>query len=186
MGRLILASASPRRRQLLEGLGLSFEVRPAGCDESVDTRDPQAMVLELCRRKAQACALQDGDVVIAADTVVAAGGGILGKPRDPEQARRMLRTLSGRRHSVFTGVAVRTPQRFVTRCERTEVFFRTLSERDIEDYIASGEPFDKAGGYGIQGRGGVFVQRIEGDFYNVMGLPLCTLCEMLEEIGAGV
>ncbi|HIU43361.1 MAG TPA: septum formation inhibitor Maf [Candidatus Ventrousia excrementavium] len=181
---VILASASPRRSQLLRGLGISFDVRPANCDEQCAERDPGRLVCELARRKALAVTADAQDTVIAADTVVCLDGDILGKPHDEGEARAMLRRLSGNRHTVFTGVAVRRADRLLVRAEQTDVYFRSLPDAYIERYVQSGEPLDKAGAYGIQGVGGAFVHRIEGDFYNVMGLPLCTLCKMLEEIGA--
>ena len=181
---VILASASPRRSQLLRGLGIPFTVRPAGCDERCDERDPERLVCSLARRKALAVPAALGDTVIDADTVVCLECDILGKPRDESEARAMLRRLSGSRHTVFTGVAVRRAGRILVRAEQTDVYFRPLPDAYIERYVRSGEPLDKAGAYGIQGAGGAFVRRIEGDFYNVMGLPLCALCEMLEEIGA--
>lgn len=186
MRPVILASSSPRRSQLLRELGIPFCVRPARCDERSGERDPEKLVRELSRRKALSARAGEDEIVIAADTVVCLDGEILGKPRDNEQAAAMLRRLSGRGHAVFTGVTVRRGGRLLTRAERTAVFFRTLPERYIEAYVSSGEPLDKAGAYGIQGAGGAFVRRIEGDFYNVMGLPVCALCEMLEEIGTQV
>lgn len=184
MRPVILASASPRRSQLLRELGIPFCVRPAGCDEKSDERDPARLVCELARRKVMAVDAGPQDTVIAADTVVCLDGEILGKPRDSSEANAMLHRLSGRGHTVFTGVAVRRAGRILVRAEQTDVYFRALPDEYIERYVASGEPLDKAGAYGIQGAGGAFVRRIEGDFYNVMGLPLCTLCQMLEEIGA--
>lgn len=184
MGPVILASASPRRSQLLRGLGISFCVRPADCDEHSAEHDPERLVCELARRKAMAVDAGPQDTVIAADTVVCLSGEILGKPHDSAEASNMLHRLSGRMHTVFTGVAVRRSGQILVRAEKTDVYFRTLPDEYIERYVESGEPLDKAGAYGIQGVGGAFVRRIEGDFYNVMGLPLCTLCQMLEEIGA--
>ncbi len=184
MRPVVLASSSPRRSQLLRGLGIPFCVRPACCDEHSGERDPEKLVCELSRRKALCAQAGEDEIVVAADTVVCLDGEVLGKPRDEAQAGAMLRRLSGREHAVFTGLTVRRGGRILTRAERTAVFFRTLPESYIEAYVSSGEPLDKAGAYGIQGAGGAFVRRIEGDFYNVMGLPLCALCEMLEEIGA--
>ncbi len=182
-GRMILASASPRRSQLLQGLGFDFVVRPAHCDEQSDIRDGAALVRELSRRKALSVQAGAEDAVIAADTVVCLDGAVLGKPADEEEAFSMLARLSGREHTVYTGVTVRRGGLLRTRSEETRVFFRPLTPEEIRRYIATGEPMDKAGAYGIQGRGGTFVRRIEGDYYNVVGLPLCALCEMLEEIG---
>ena len=179
---LILASASPRRRALLRYITPDFEVRPTDCDEHVSARRPSRYVQTLARRKALACPAAPGDVVIAADTVVCAPDGrILNKPRSPDEARAMLGLLSGCTHRVYTGVAVRHPGGLRVFCEKTTVAFRTLSPSFIEDYIASGEPFDKAGGYGIQGRGALMVRYLHGDFFNVMGLPLGALYEVLSD-----
>ena len=124
-----------------------------------------------------------GDVVIAADTIVVFGGRVYGKPHSPAEAAEMLRTLSGRTHEVYTGVCVVRDGAELCRADRSEVTFRTLSEGEIERYIATGEPMDKAGAYGAQGKAALFVERIDGDFFNVMGLPLCMLGEMLKEQG---
>ena len=185
--QIVLASQSPRRSQLLRQMGLEeFLVRPAPGEERMDPRLPPArLVEELSRQKAdQAAALGAGDeVIIAADTVVALGDRVLGKPRDGAQAREMLRALSGRTHTVYTGVTVRRGERSLTGHEATLVTFRPLSEIEIEAYAASGEPMDKAGAYGIQGRGGIFVEGIRGDYFNVVGLPLCRLAGMLRQLG---
>ena len=185
--KLILASQSPRRRELLERMGLTqFEIRPAAGEESASPGlTPAQLVEELSRQKAQETALTAGaeDVIIAADTVVAADGRVLGKPRTPEEAREMLRFLSGRTHTVYTGVTVRRGEQVLTRHEATDVLFRSLTEQEIDAYVATGEPMDKAGSYGIQGRGCVLVEGIRGDYYNVMGLPVCRLGLMLREFG---
>ena len=188
MTRMILASASPRRRELLEMLRVpALEVLPALGEERTDPRlDPEALVLALSRQKAEEVARRCGDagaVVIGADTVVALEGRILGKPRDAEQAAEMLRALSGRSHLVYTGVTVCRGARVLSRAERTEVWFRPLEEGEIARYIATGEPMDKAGAYGAQGLASLFVEKLEGDFFNVMGLPLCLLGKMLMELG---
>lgn len=167
----------------MQGLGLDFTVCPAHCDEQSGIRDGAALVRELSRRKALSVQAAAQDIVIAADTVVCLDGAILGKPADEQEAFSMLSRLSGHAHTVYTGVTVRRGELLRTRSEETRVFFRTLTPEKIRRYIATGEPLDKAGAYGIQGRGGAFVRRIEGDYYNVVGLPLCALCEMLEEIG---
>ena len=183
---LILASASPRRRELLSALGLSFEVRPALGEEHPE---PGFSGGETAKRLSRAKCLEiaaDADedaVVIAADTVVCLDDEILGKPADEQDAGRMLRALSGRDHRVFTGVTVARGGRVLSDYEETAVHFRPLSEREIEAYIATGEPMDKAGAYGIQGRASLFVRAIEGDYFNVVGLPLCKLGQMLKELG---
>lgn len=185
--KLILASQSPRRRELLERMGLTqFEIRPAAGEETASPGLPPAqLVEELSRQKARETALTAGaeDVIIAADTVVAADSQVLGKPHSPEEAREMLRFLSGRTHTVYTGVTVRRADQILTQHEATDVLFRPLTEQEIDAYVATGEPMDKAGAYGIQGRGCVLVEGIRGDYYNVMGLPVCRLGLMLREFG---
>lgn len=183
---LILASASPRRRELLTMLGLDFKVVPAvGEEASVSGKTPAEAVLALSLAKAEEveklCARED--TVIAADTVVFLDGEILGKPSDREDAFRMLSRLSGREHEVYTGVTVIRDGNTVSEYERTAVYFRGLTEREIDSYIATGEPMDKAGAYGAQGIGSLFVERIDGDFFNVMGLPLCRLSKILSGMG---
>lgn len=192
--RLVLASASPRRRELLAGLGIAFEVIPSLAQEDavaeVPPSDAPALALNLARRKAEdvAGALARGDggggrrtLVVGADTVVVLPDRILGKPRSREEAAAMLRSLSGRDHVVVTGVAVvdsGTGAR-AEASEATRVFFRPLSEADIEAYVATGEPDDKAGAYAVQGVGSLLVERIEGCYFNVVGLPLARLAELL-------
>ena len=181
---IILASASPRRRDLLLGMGLTFTVKCADVDESIpEGMWPQEAVEMLSRRKAEAVPSEDA-VVIAADTVVALGDLILGKPQDEAHARRMLCMLSGRTHEVFTGVTVAYRGKLLTDSAATSVTFRTMTDDDITAYIKTGEPMDKAGAYGIQGLGGALVTEIEGDFDNVVGLPCRLLAEMLSKITA--
>jgi septum formation protein len=173
--RLILASASPRRAELLRLIGLRFEVVPSGAGEDGGPADPIKHVLELSRRKAFAVAEKVAEgIVVGADTIVVVDGRILGKPRDAEEAKLMLRTLSNRTHHVFTGFAIveRPSGRSVADYERTSVHFRALEDNEIEAYVATGHPFDKAGAYGIQDESAVFADRIEGCFYNVVGFPL--------------
>ena len=184
--KIILASASPRRRELLEGLGLQLTIRPAlGEEHPVPGLSGGETAKHLSRAKClEIAADADADaVVIAADTVVCLDDEILGKPTDEQDAGRMLRALSGRDHRVFTGVTVARGGRVLSDYEETAVHFRPLSEREIEAYIATGEPMDKAGAYGIQGRASLFVRAIEGDYFNVVGLPLCKLGQMLKELG---
>ena len=185
--RVILASQSPRRRELLERVGLKeFQVVSPDVDERVGPGlSPARMVEELSLRKARAAAGKAGpeDVVIAADTVVALDGKALGKPRDREDAFAMLSALSGREHRVYTGVSVLRGGRAATEHEETAVAFRALAPGEIWGYIATGEPMDKAGAYGIQGIGALLVSGIRGDYCNVMGLPVFRLGRMLREFG---
>ena len=171
----------------MEMLGVTaLLIRPAVREERADpSLPPPALVRALAAAKArEAAAEAEGDdVVIAADTIVVFGGCVYGKPHSPAEAAEMLRTLSGRTHEVYTGVCVVRDGAELCRADRSEVTFRTLSEGEIERYIATGEPMDKAGAYGAQGKAALFVERIDGDFFNVMGLPLCMLGEMLKEQG---
>lgn len=178
---IVLASGSPRRSQLLRQMGLRFRVEPTDADETLPQGStPAEAVAELARRKAGVAAERFPDaVIIAADTVVSVGGNILGKPADPADAAAMLRMLSGRRHEVLTGLCVWVAGRAATAVEETRVYFSELDEEEIAGYVATGEPMDKAGAYGIQGRAGVFVHAIEGCYYNVMGLPLSRLKRLL-------
>ena len=181
--RLVLASASPRRRELLARLHAGFVVRAAEVDETPRAGEaPEAMVLRLALEKARAAARED-EIVLGADTVVAVDGEILGKPGDDATALAMLRRLSGRSHEVWTGVALVAAGRELVRACRTEVLFRRLGEQEMAAYVATGEPRDKAGAYGIQGGAAAFVERVEGDFTNVVGLPLPLVAELLAELG---
>lgn len=179
--QVVLASQSPRRQELLHRLFDRFTVCPAEIDETMNPNlIPQEAVAELSARKARAVAQTYPDaLVIAADTIVVCDT-IFGKPKDEADAVRMLRELSGRAHQVMTAVTVRRGDDVRTEASVTQVYFRPLREEEIAAYIRSGEPMDKAGAYGIQGRGALFVERIEGDYYGVMGLPVCLLYEMLE------
>ena len=180
---LILASASPRRKELLGLFRQPFEIRVADIDETMDPeKSPYEEVARVSRRKALAVERQDGDTVIAADTIVVCEGKVLGKPHSEREAAQMLRLLSGRDHQVMTGVTVVRGETVKTFTEVTDLHFRRLSDREIEDYIATGEPMDKAGAYGIQGGAALFCQRLAGDYYNVMGLPVCRLGEILREL----
>ena len=184
---IILASTSPRRRELLGQMGIrEFSIVSPEVDEHVPGHPaPAALVEELSARKAGAVAEKSGgdDLVIAADTVVALDGAVLGKPRDEESAFAMLSALSGREHRVYTGVTVRQGERVRTAHEETAVRFRPLSPEEIRAYIATGEPMDKAGAYGIQGLGALLVEGIVGDYFNVMGLPVFRLGQMLGAFG---
>ena len=178
---LILASKSPRRKELLSIITPDFEIIPAVGEERADrTLLPDRYVCELARHKAEEIAsTHPEDIVVGADTVVAIGGEILGKPKDAADARRMLKMLSGKQHSVFTGVCIISSSRNTSFAEETTVRFFDLTEQEISDYIATGEPFDKAGSYGIQGIGALLVSGITGDYYNVMGLPVGRLAREL-------
>lgn len=184
---IVLASGSPRRRELMEMLEVkNLVICPAKGEEHMPENASAAEVVRaLSGQKASEVAelFAADDIIIAADTVVALDGQILGKPRDEAQAREMLRRLSGRQHEVFTGVSVRRGETEICEHEETTVRFRELSEREILAYVATGEPMDKAGAYGIQGRGGIFVSGITGDYFNVMGLPICRLGNILARLG---
>ena len=183
--RIILASQSPRRRELLALVGIPHEVRPADLDETVWPGEvPEAHADRLARSKAEAIATREpGAVVIGADTIVVLDGDILGKPNDEAEAAATLRRLSGRTHTVHTAVAVARDGQTVSGVESVEVTFRPLSDTQIQTYIATGEPMDKAGAYGIQGYGAVIVERVHGDYFAVMGLALGRLLVLLERVG---
>ena len=180
---LILASASPRRKELLEKFGVPFVIRAADIDETMDTaRSPYDEVGRVSRLKAMATPREADDILIAADTIVVCEGKVLGKPRDEAEAAQMLRLLSGRDHQVMTGCTVLRGETCVTFTEVTDIHFRELSEKEIAKYVATGEPMDKAGSYGIQGGAALFCERMVGDYYNVMGLPVCRLGQVLKEV----
>ena len=180
---VILASQSPRRKELMGLFHIPFTVRVSQADETMDTGlSPAEAVAIVSRRKAEAIARQNDDLVIAADTIVVLGNEILGKPKDAADASRMLHLLSGRDHQVMTGMTLLRGDKCLVCTEITDIHFRTLSDREIDAYIRTGEPMDKAGAYGIQGGAALFAQRLEGDYYNVMGLPVCRLGQLLREI----
>ena len=182
---IILASQSPRRRELLGQMGLKgFKITSPDVDETVDENlHPSMVVEELSLRKAKAVAAHadQDDLIIAADTVVALEGTVLGKPSDEGDAFTMLSALSGNRHYVYTGVTVIQGDKTVTQHEVTTVTFRDVEPEEIDNYIATGEPMDKAGAYGIQGLGSLFISGIDGDYFNVMGLPIYRLGRILAE-----
>jgi septum formation protein len=182
---VILASQSPRRRDLLDLIGIAHEVRPADIDESVLPAEAPAPHAErLARAKAHALAeAHPHAVVIAADTIVVVDGDILGKPRDAAHAAQMLRRLAGREHTVFTAIAVARDARTESAVEDVRVTFRALTDAEIRAYIATREPMDKAGAYGIQGYGATIVERVDGDYFSVMGLGLRRLVELLARVG---
>ena len=178
--QMILASQSPRRRELLGLLNLPFSVEVADVDETMDADKPVAAeVARVSRSKAEAIVCGQEDIVIAADTIVVCDNAVLGKPKDEADAFRMLKMLSGRSHEVMTGLTVKKGEHSVSCTEITHIRFRPLTDQEIWDYIATGEPMDKAGSYGIQGGAAVFAEHLEGDYYNVMGLPVCKLYKIL-------
>lgn len=183
---VILASASPRRRELLALIGIAHDVRPADIDESRRPGETPAGYCERLAREKSAAMVRganDDAIVIGSDTIVVVDDEVLGKPRDGDDARRMLAMLSGRSHTVLTAVAVARGGRVASGVESVQVTFRTLDAEEIGAYIATREPMDKAGAYGIQGFGATIVERIEGDYFAVMGLPLGRLVRLLPSVG---
>ena len=186
---IILASKSPRRQELLKLLGLEFTVHTADIDEHMDpSLPPEQEVARVSAEKARAVAKDcaEEDIIISADTIVVIDGQILGKPKSEADAIRMLNLLSGRRHEVMTGLTVLSGGQSQTRVVRTGIEFRRLTDREIDAYVATGEPMDKAGAYGIQGRASIFVSHLDGDYFCVMGLPVCTLAGMLRDAGVRI
>lgn len=182
---LILASQSPRRRELLASAGIPFVVRPASVEEArLAEEDPGEHVCRLAREKAQSVACAPGEIVLGADTVVVIDAEVLGKPSDRDHAARMLRRLSGRSHEVVTGICLRTSNRLIVDMESTRVRFARLPEQEIAAYVESGEPMDKAGAYAIQGLASRFIDRIEGCYCNVVGLPVALVWRHLQELAA--
>ena len=202
MAQIILASASPRRKELLEQIDVSFEVCPAKGEEKITKDTPEEVVTELSSQKAREVAasireyqIRKADImtpqdmiVIGADTIVASNGGILGKPKDEEDAKAMLRELSGHKHQVYTGVTLvfidasgRTGEHSFF--EKTDVYMKDMDEDEIERYVATGEPMDKAGAYGIQGKCAIYIEKIDGDYNNVVGLPIARIYTELKKLG---
>jgi septum formation protein len=190
MKRIILASASPRRKELLEKLGLKFEVDASNCAEEIDpTLEPDELVRRISITKAKSVAQRHQDaVIIAADTIGVIGKKLLGKPHTADEAGKMLAKISGKSHEVITGFTIldTVTDKIMTGTVSTKVYIKKLTQQEIAAYVQTGEPLDKAGAYGIQGRGAVIVEKIEGDYYNVMGLPLSALTEALIEFGISV
>ncbi len=184
---LILASTSPRRRELIQLLHLPFTCVSADCDETIAPCTPEDTVCQLSKRKAEAalavCPLQEGDVLLGADTVVAIEGKILGKPKDDQDAYEMIAGMSGKTHSVFTGVTLMTQKEIRTFCEETKVSVAPLTEAEIRTYLKTGEHRDKAGAYGIQGAFGLHVTGIQGDYNNVVGFPVSRIYQELQKLG---
>lgn len=185
--KLILASASPRRKELLAKIGLPFEIIPAKGEEAITKESPAEVVMELSRQKAEEVAEKQGEdcIIIGADTIVAKGETIMGKPKDRADAFGMLQSISDDCHQVYTGVTIiRTgkQEESITFAEKTDVYLYPLSEKEIEDYIAGGDPMDKAGAYGIQGDFAIHVKGIQGDYYNVVGLPIGRVYQELKKL----
>jgi len=187
LNKIILASGSPRRKQLLEQVGIPFEVIVSNADETIDG-PPASQVKTLALRKAEAVREVAGNdtIILAADTLVYIDGKVLGKPGDKNEAFEMLKTLQGRCHTVYTGVALIKGGEQNAFVDSTLVYFRQLSDTEIEAYIATGEPMDKAGAYGVQDRGALLVHRIEGDYFTVVGLPVAKVASALRDMGVEV
>ncbi|MBR0348275.1 MAG: septum formation inhibitor Maf [Clostridia bacterium] len=183
MSEIILASASPRRKELLLLAGIDFVVKVADVDEVIDpSLTPDGVVMSLAKQKAQAVASENPDsLVIGADTVVVLDGKILGKPKSEENAVELLTMLSGRVHTVYTGVALIKGETVKTFCEATQVEFYPLTDEEIKAYVATKEPMDKAGAYGIQGKGCILIRKIDGDYFNVVGLPVSAVYRELRD-----
>ena len=187
MAKIVLASGSPRRQELLQRIGITdFDIRVPDTDESYPAGLTPAQTVEyISRKKAEAAAAlcTDDEIVITADTMVFLDDQRLGKPVDEADALRMLSALQGRHHTVCTGVTVRQGEHMLTESESTQVYFRPAAESELKAYIRTGEPMDKAGSYGVQGMGALLVERLDGDFFNVMGLPVLRLSRMLGQFG---
>ena len=188
MRKIILASGSPRRKEFLELAGVPFEIVVSEVEETIGAySSPSDIVMSLALQKASAVAETNGDhIVLGADTIVTYDSRVLGKPSNEDEAKEMLRLLSGKTHEVYTGVAIIAKDKTVTFYERTEVTFWELTEEEIDVYVASKEPLDKAGSYGIQGKGSIFVQHIQGDYYSVVGLPISRLVRELKQFNIDV
>ena len=184
----ILASQSPRRRELLAMLGLEFEIVTADIDEAMNPAlSPAEAVAQVCQKKAETVGQNHpGQLIVAADTIVVVDDQILGKPKSEQAAREMLHLLSGRAHTVMTGFCLWQDGRAEVHVEQTHLRFRPLNDEEIDAYVATGSPLDKAGAYGIQDQASIFVERLDGDYYNVMGLPLCALANSLRRWGVAV
>ena len=183
--KVILASKSPRRKEILENLGVKFDIIVADADETSDIKDPEELVMTLAERKGRAVRERLGDckdtLIIASDTLVYADGEFLGKPRDRADAERMIRMLSGNHHCVVSGIYLSYGEREARASASTKVFFDSLTDDEIEAYLDTSEPYDKAGAYAIQGRASAFIRGIEGDYFNVVGLPVNTLYRLLRD-----
>ncbi len=181
---LVLGSQSPRRKELLIKAGFEFDVRASDVDETLpDGVSPEEAVLMLAGRKSEALQVAEGEVVLTSDTVVSKDGLILGKPSSVDEAFDTLRSLSGETHQVWTSVTIRSQSTTASFAVRTDVTFFRLEDQEIRDYLATGEAWDKAGGYGIQGKGGLFVEKVNGDYYSVVGLPIARVVRELKPFG---
>ena len=190
MKTIILASASPRRKELLEKIGFKFDVDASDCEGEINSElEPHKLVRQISIKKAKSVAVRHKNaLIIAADTIGVIGNKILGKPHTENEARKMLHEISGKSHLVITGFTVldTATNKILSRTVNTKVYIKKLTKQEIDAYVKTGEPMDKAGAYAIQGRGAVIVEKIEGDYYNVMGLPLNALAEALKEFGINV
>ncbi|MDF2673945.1 MAG: maf protein [Clostridiales bacterium] len=190
MEKIILASSSPRRIEILKNLGLEFDIIPSNYKEVIVNKLPEELVCYIARNKALEVSsrVKSGNLILAADTMVFVDNSVLGKPHTKDAAYTMLRSLSGRKHDVITGICLlsRDLNKIYTDYEVTSVFFKELSDEEIWSYVSTGEPLDKAGAYGIQGFGGLFVKRIEGCYFNVVGLPIYKLYNGLREMGVNL
>lgn len=184
MKKIILASASPRRKELMEQAGYEFEIRVSHKEERYTSTEPAEIVKELALLKASDIASQEADaIVIGADTIVAIDGKILGKPASKKEAFEMIQNMQGKKHQVYTGVAILDGEKRVNHAVRTDVYVNPMTEEEILDYIESENVMDKAGAYGIQGRFGIHIEKIDGDYYNVVGLPISYIYSQLKEMG---
>ncbi len=187
--RVILASKSPRRKEILKELGVDFEIITADTDEKCDATDPKVFVKEIAERK---CAdvlhkcNEKNTMIISSDTVVVLDGKILGKPCNEQQAIKMLESLSGREHSVISGLCISYNGNIISSCEETTVYFANMPKKFIMDYVSSKEPMDKAGAYAIQGKASLYIEKIDGCYFNVVGFPVRLFCKMLQEVGLKV
>jgi len=190
MRKIILASQSPRRKQLLEQIGLKFEIDPSNYEEDMSLKmEPNKLAEFLSLGKAKDVARRHKDsIIISADTIVAIDGEVFGKPKTSERAKYMLQKLSGRGHSVITGFAIIDTEtgKEISKSVETKVYFKNLSEKEIDAYIATGEPLDRGGGYAIQGLAALFVEKIEGDYFNIVGLPILALTTELKNFGINI
>lgn len=184
--KIILASKSPRRKEILENLGFKFDIITADTDESSDVTDPESLVQILAVRKGKAVAdnhSENDTLIISCDTVVCCDGKILGKPRNEDDAKQMLRSLSGRSHTVLSGLALFYNGKTISGVDKTEVYFATMPESFIDSYVASGDPMDKAGSYAVQGKTSLYIDKIDGCYFNVVGLPVRLLAKLLNNLG---
>lgn len=180
--QIILASASPRRSDILKTCGFEFDVIVPNVDENqIQIEDPKGLVCALAKLKADSMPIRANQVIISADTVVALDGVIYGKPKDEQDAFDILKNLSGKNHKVFTGVSIKSQDKSETFYIESDICFYELSDKEILDYIATGEPLDKAGAYGIQGKAGLFVKEVHGDYFNIVGLPVARLNQELKK-----